>query len=145
MEATFQMLLYRAFHAQRTVLRPHLTELGLGTGQPKLLGYLSTEGSCSQRELAEYFEIDPAAVSRMLDGLQRSGFVTRREDARNRRRELIEITDSGRAVYTAWRGCCREMEEQMLRDFTPEERAQFADYLARARRNLRQGEGERET
>ena len=36
MEKTFHMLLYRAFHAQRSYLRPYLRELGLGTGQPKL-------------------------------------------------------------------------------------------------------------
>ena len=30
MEKTFHMLLYRAFHAQRAALRPHMAELGLG-------------------------------------------------------------------------------------------------------------------
>ena len=38
MEQTFHMLLYRAFHAQRGALRPALGELGLGGGQPQLLG-----------------------------------------------------------------------------------------------------------
>ena len=32
MERTFHMLLYRAFHAQRTYLWPSLNELGLGSG-----------------------------------------------------------------------------------------------------------------
>ena len=44
MQQTFHMLLYRAFHAQSSVLRPCLTKLGLGTGQPKILGYLSRNG-----------------------------------------------------------------------------------------------------
>lgn len=82
MERTFHMLLYRAFHAQRNFLRPSLGELGLGPGQPKLLNYLMNRGPCRQRELADYFEIDPAAVCRMLDCLQKSGFVTRRADGR---------------------------------------------------------------
>ena len=71
MEPTFHLLLYRAFHAQRSYLYPRLRELGLGPGQPKLLEYLGSHGPCAQRELAEYFEIDPAAVSRMLDTLQK--------------------------------------------------------------------------
>lgn len=66
MERTFHMLLYRAFHAQHNFLRPSLGELGLGPGQPKLLNYLMNRGPCRQRELADYFEIDPAAVCRML-------------------------------------------------------------------------------
>ena len=59
MERTFHMLLYRAFHAQRGALRPHLGELGLGTGQPKVLGYLIRSGPSRQRQLAEYCEVDP--------------------------------------------------------------------------------------
>ena len=71
MERTFHMLLYRAFHAQRNYLRPYLEEIGLGSGQPKILSYLSVQGPCHQKELAEYFEIDPAAVCRMLDSLEK--------------------------------------------------------------------------
>ena len=44
MEKTFHMLLYRAFHAQRSYLRPHVARLGLGAGQPKLLWYLAGHG-----------------------------------------------------------------------------------------------------
>lgn len=139
MERTFHMLLYRAFHAQRNALRPHLGELGLGAGQPKVLGYLIRNGASRQRQLAEYCEIDPAAISRMLDSMQKGGFVTRQADEENRRCERIQVTDRGRAAYEAWQGFCGEMEQQMLAGFTEEERAQFADYLGRAYRNLKEG------
>ena len=69
MERTFHMLLYRAFHAQRNYLRASLNELGLGSGQPKLVAYLAARGPCRQREMADYFDVDPATVSRMLDCL----------------------------------------------------------------------------
>ncbi|OUO17938.1 MarR family winged helix-turn-helix transcriptional regulator [Flavonifractor sp. An4] len=142
MEKTFHMLLYRAFHAQRGALRPCLAEVGLGTGQPKLLGYLSQHGPSRQRQLADYFEIDPAAVCRMLDSLEKGGFVTRCGDGRDKRRERIEITPAGRNAYDAWRNCCRTIEERMLEGFTPEERERFAGYLSRAYRNLKTaGEG----
>ena len=78
MERTFHMLLYRAFHAQRSYLRPCLGEIGLVVGQPKLITYLACHGPCGQRELAEYFEVDSAAVSRMVDSLEKGGFITRR-------------------------------------------------------------------
>lgn len=142
MEKTFHMLLYRAFHAQRGALRPCLAEVGLGTGQPKLLGYLSQHGPSRQRQLADYFEIDPAAVCRMLDSLEKGGFVTRCGDGQDKRRERIEITPAGRNAYNAWRNCCRTIEERMLEGFAPEEQERFADYLSRAYRNLKTaGEG----
>lgn len=139
MERTFHMLLYRAFHAQRSVLRPYLGELGLGTGQPKLLAYLSRNGASSQRQLADYFEIDPAAVCRMLDSLQKGGFITRQTSSQDKRRDRIELTPLGQQTHEAWERRCREMEEQMLRDFSPQERAQFADFLGRAYHNLKAG------
>lgn len=142
MERTFHMLLYRAFHAQRGALRPALGELGLGAGQPKLLGYLRRNGPCGQRELANYFEIDPAAVCRMLDSLQKGGFVTRRADDQDKRRDLIALTPAGVRAYEAWQDRCRAMEERMLAGFSPEERERFAEYLGRAYRNLKSERGE---
>lgn len=143
MERTFHMLLYRAFHAQRNHLRPCLGQLGLGAGQPKLLGYLSRNGASSQRQLADYFEIDPAAVCRMLDNLQKGGFLTRETSAQDKRRDRIQLTPLGQETYQAWEACCHQTEEQMLRGFSPEEREQFADYLARAYRNLKAEKEER--
>ena len=80
MEQNLHLLLYRTFHAQRKYLRAYMKELGLGVGQPKLIAYLSDHGPCRQRDLADYFEIDPAAVCRMLDALQKGGFIIRQTD-----------------------------------------------------------------
>ena len=142
MERTFQMLLYRAFHAHRNRLQPCLRELGLGPGQPKLLSYLSVHGPCRQRELAEYFEIDPAAVCRMLDALEKGGFVVRQSGAGGRRCERFALTEAGVTATGRWRARCQAVEEEALRGFTPEERDRFSDYLKRAYQNLHRGEEE---
>ena len=136
MRYAIHTLLARTAHAQRNFLRPHLKELGLSPGQSKALRELAALGPLSQRELAEYYEINPAAVSRMLDALERNGFVTRRRDQASRRRDLVEITEKGRAAHGQWEERCQELECVMLSDFTAEERRQFCDYLARAHRNL---------
>lgn len=141
MERTFHMLLYRAFHAQRAALRPNLAKLGLGAGQPKILGYLSRNGASSQRQLADFYDVDPATVCRMLDSLQKGGFVSRRPDQADRRRDLIELTPAGQEAYGQWQACCREMEERMLAGFSQQERDLFSSFLARAYQNLK-GEGD---
>lgn len=141
MERTFHMLLYRAFHAQRAALRPNLAKLGLGAGQPKILGYLSRNGASSQRQLADFYDVDPATVCRMLDSLQKGGFVSRRPDQSDRRRDLIELTPAGQEAYGQWQACCREMEERMLAGFSQQERDLFSSFLARAYQNLK-GEGD---
>ena len=139
MERSFHILLYRAFHAQRNYLRPSLQELGLGSGQPKLLAYLAARGPCHQKQLADYFDVDPANISRMVDSLERGGFVIRRTDGR---RDLVEVTCRGREASVLWQERCRQMEEVLLQGFTPEERERFADYLFRAYQNIQQRQGE---
>lgn len=131
----FHMRLMRAFHAQRTYLRPRVDELGLGPGQPKMLVYLAVHGPSSQREVADFFECDPGAVSRMFDSLERVGFVTS-APGRDRRTKALALTERGRAAADSWDAICAEEQEVMLAGFSPEERAAFADLLARARANL---------
>ncbi len=132
------MLLYRAFHAQRNYLRPFLDEIGLGSGQPKLISYLAKHGPCHQRQLADYFEVDPAAVCRMLDSLEKGGFIIRQVDQNNRRAGLVQLTDKGKKVNESWQNHCKDMEGVLLDGFSPSEREQFAQYLSRAYHNFRQ-------
>lgn len=137
MESRFYMLLYRLSHAQRTVIRPRGAALGLGSGQPKLIDYLARKGPCSQKQLADYFEIDPAAVCRMLDALEKGGFVSRSVDKNDRRTGTIRLTDKGSQAAAAWQQAAEDVEQQMLAGFTPEEQQQFAEFFRRAYRNLR--------
>ncbi len=142
METTFHFLLYRAFHAQRSFLRPRLFALGLGSGQPKLLAYTAEHPGCRPKELAAYYEIDPAAVSRMLDALEKAGFMERRQDKESRRGARLYLTPAGEAACAGWEKACRETQDRMLRGFSEAEQAQFAALLERAYRNLHDGQEE---
>ncbi len=138
----FHMRLMRAFHAQRTYFGPRVDALGLGPGQAKVLVYLAVHGPSSQRDVAGYFECDPGAVSRMLDTLERGGFVTC-APGRDRRTREATLTERGLAAADGWELECDREQEVMLEGFTPEERETFADLLGRARANLRRAIDER--
>ena len=140
MKETMHILLYRAFHAQRNILRPCMRELGLGAGQPKIIVYLDEHGPCRQRELADYFEVDPAAVSRMLTALERGGFILRDAGSPRKRCGIVELTEKGRQAALDWLDGGAEFDEKLLRGFSDEEREQFASFIRRAYRNLRSGE-----
>lgn len=133
------MSILRVFHAQRAQLRPFGASLGLGPGQPKLLSYLAVRGSATQRDIADYFGIDPAAVCRMLDVLERNGFVRSAANPADRRTKVLALTEAGRDAVRVWDGRCREVEAQMLAGFTTKEAAQLRVLLERVRRNLRDG------
>lgn len=136
MNLPIHTLLARTAHVQKNYLRPHLTKLGLSPGQPKVLRCLDACGACSQKELAAHCEVDPASICRMLDSMERDGFLTRRPSDTDRRTGQVSLTDKGRETFHIWEDQCMTLEEKMLRDFSPEETAQFAEYLARAYRNV---------
>ena len=54
----------------------------------------------------------------------------------------MELTEKGRKAAQAWLECGERFDERLLQGFSPEERDSFADYLARAYRNLRSEEVE---
>lgn len=140
MEQTLHMLLYRAFHAQRGELRPSLNRLGLGTGQPRILGYLMRNGAASQKELADYSEVDPSAISRMLESMQKGGFITRKASENDKRSGIVDITELGRKAYAEWRNDCDIVEERMLKGFNDEEKAELMSLLKRVYTNLKHTE-----
>lgn len=136
MRYAIHTLLARTAHAQRNYLRPYLREMGLSPGQPKVLRYLSELGHSNQRELADCCDVDPSAICRMLDSLERGGFVTRSPSPNDRRSGQVELTPQGRDALDAWEGRCKVIEEQMLQGFSPEERALLRDFLERTYRNV---------
>ncbi|MGN0287466.1 MAG: MarR family winged helix-turn-helix transcriptional regulator [Atopobiaceae bacterium] len=129
------MMLYRAFHAQQGYLRPRMARIGLGPGQPKLLGFIAQNGPSTQRQMAQYFEIDAAAVSRMLDSLKRNGFIEE-HPCKDRRCHQCNLTPRGHEALRQWDAYCDTEKNAMLQGFTPDEARQFMDYLQRAHDNL---------
>lgn len=136
MEYAVHTLLARAGHAEQNYLRPYLSQLGLALGQPKVLRFLYFYGSCSQKQLAAYCEVDPAAICRTLDSLEKGGFLTRRPSKTDRRTGEVSLTEKGKTTFETWEKQCMTLEDRMLQGFTPEERKKLADYLARAYRNM---------
>jgi DNA-binding MarR family transcriptional regulator len=57
------------------------------------------EGPHTQRQLAGLSHVEEQTMSRVLDRLERSGYVTRERDTRDRRRLLVELTPYGEAAY----------------------------------------------
>lgn len=136
-EDDFHLRLYRAFHAQRSFLRAGHRETGLGYGQPKLLAYIDRHPMCTQRTLSVYYDLDAAGVCRMLDSLERHGFISSTPDPQDRRAKHLRITEPGKRSLAIWRQHCEQLEEELLAGFSSEERAQFSDFLERAYLNLK--------
>ena len=141
MRLTLNQLLFRTSQAKDEVLLPVLTELGLGRGQPRILTYLLDHGTGTQNEIANYFEVDPASVSRMVETLRKNGFITRTAIKDCRRSNRLELTGKGKNTAEAWRKKYRALENKLLAGFSKEEKQQLEELLQRVLDNARKGSG----
>ena len=116
---------------------------GLHHGQGKLLATLLQQDGCSQRELCGLLQIRPASLRELLDKLERSGAVERRQSPDDRRVSCVYLTDLGRE-RAALAAVHRKKEAQMLAAcLTEAEQEQLIGLLQKVEDGLkRQLEGE---
>jgi DNA-binding MarR family transcriptional regulator len=103
----------------------------LSLTQALLLSGLLDHDELTVGALAERAEVSKPTATRMLDGLERDGYITRRPCDRDRRAVLIALTSAGRDVLQArWRAFCGHLE-QASRSLTPAERDAATPLLLR--------------
>jgi DNA-binding MarR family transcriptional regulator len=76
-----------------------LEPLGLDGKELGVLRLLVGREPASQLEVARMLGIDRTTMVALLDGLEKKGVVTRRQDPADRRRNVVELTDAGLALY----------------------------------------------
>ena len=81
----------------RLLLRRLSEETGISGAQFELLRQLALSGGrTTTSALARELSVDPAAVTRLVAGLDKDGLVTREQDARDGRRRPVVLTPAGR-------------------------------------------------
>ena len=124
----------------RKAIERWATDAGMHRSQHRMLLYLSKkESSPSQKELAEKFDISPAAVAVTLKKLESDGYIERgkcSERADSRYNE-IKITEQGRQATIQSRKYFQHVDTEAFRDFSDEELELVTSLLSRMQQNLR--------
>ncbi|MGH9294433.1 MAG: MarR family winged helix-turn-helix transcriptional regulator [Acidimicrobiales bacterium] len=98
--------IYRISRMNRTVIAGLLRSSGVFPGQELLLMQLFERDGRSQTDLVRALGLDPSTVTKMLQRMERAGWVRRRQADHDRRVVLITLTDEGRLlrdkVEAAW-------------------------------------------
>ncbi|MER5913125.1 MarR family transcriptional regulator [Streptomyces sp. NPDC001982] len=82
-------------------------------------------------ELAQRLGVEASHVTRTVQQLQRSGYVTRVPDPDDRRAQRIQLTDAGRAAVKSVRDAGARGMQVALADWQPEELRQLATLFHR--------------
>jgi DNA-binding MarR family transcriptional regulator len=118
-------MMSRARHADA------MAPLGLRSKEHAALLTLQGEGPISQQALGRYLRIDPGSMVDLVDELERRRLVERRRNPADRRAYAIHLTPAGEEMLRQAEGVAREVEDDILRGLTPEERETLQGLLRR--------------
>ena len=83
----------------------------------------------SQREVSALIGIDASDVVDLVDRLERAGFVRRRRDVQDRRRNVLELTTDGLRAIERFEQVAVAVDDVVLRGLDEEERATLRHLL----------------
>lgn len=98
------------------LLRDGQTPCGqpLPPSQAQALHVLLAAGPAAQQRLAAALYLDKSSVSRLLDRMERRGWITRAPNRENRREKLVSLTPSGTAAAQRLRQSARARFEALV-------------------------------
>lgn len=144
------IIFHQLLRAHHNAHMAALTELGVGDiSSPHLLIALShypddPAQAPTQKELAVLLHIAPPTIAASLKCLERQGYVARRTDEKDSRRNRISITQKGRDALTSGMRAFQQVDDAMFRGFSPEEREQVQAFHRRMLENLYQVGGNKD-
>lgn len=113
-----------------------LSGLKIYRGQPEILEYLSKNGDCSQKELADSLGVSPASIATSLKRMSKENFIERTPDENDRRINRLRITEKGEKTRLEGRKKCDKVDKMMFSGFSEEEINAFSAMLSRISENL---------
>src|SRR5436305_10875806 len=90
---------------------------------------LVRQGGMSMNDLAARLYLDKSTASRVVDALERKGYVTRLPHPEDRRAVILEASAAGRALEGKIRDEILAEEQELLAGFAPEVRKAMAQLL----------------
>ena len=115
-------LLTTAQHTVYQYLSQRLAPYDITPSQYGILNCLwINDGTCLPRQIAELLCLETSTVSGILDRMQKKDLIDRVINPENRREILVMITPKGEALKTPVLKIIDEVNEEVLKDFSPKE------------------------
>ncbi len=113
-------------------LQPH----GITFRQVQVLGTLACHGEMSQTELADRIQVEPSTVVRIVDRMERDGWVERFPSPNDRRVKLLRTTDKVDPVWQTILEVGVQIREQITQGLSERQVSQLMKSLETICANL---------
>lgn len=132
----------RLREAANRFLTDELAKAGLSditTACGDIFAALYSAGPMTLTALAKRIRRTKATASVMVDRLERLGYVRRTDAIGDKRMQLIELTDAGRAFEPQMNDIAQRLNERLLAGFSEAEAEMLSALLLRALENFDEG------
>lgn len=130
-------LLGHVSQLSRACMDSRVSRYGVTPVQANVLLYLNCKGGqAPQNELTGLRRVKPSTMNGVLDRLEEKGFVRRSVSGSDARCRLVTLTEKGAEQQALFQRSYLDVEQTMVRGFSPEEQAQLTALLERIIHNL---------
>ena len=112
-----------------TQVEERLAKYGLVKGQAQLLLIIRDNEDCTQKDLANYFNVKYSSMSERLNKLENLGYIERVHDGDNLKYKRIAITSEGKSAAVQCRRILKDIENKLYEGLSVKEIAQFEKIL----------------
>lgn len=120
----------------RTAFDRRVRSLGLTRSQWLVINRLHRRPGATQSELAEMLEVEKATAGRMVDRMEKKGWVVRRPDAADRRVNRLHLTAEADLLQVQLSQIADRTVDDALALLSPRERDRFSESIRRVKRQL---------
>jgi MarR family transcriptional regulator, lower aerobic nicotinate degradation pathway regulator len=122
-------LLARLGVAMKMATMDEFEEAGCSAYHYAILALLDEGARTTQSAIAEALQYDPSQLVSHLDALEDGGFIERKRDPNDRRRQMVSLTPVGRRQLAQFRKLVKRIEDEFLAPLDEDDRTALHDLL----------------
>ena len=120
----------------RTAFDRRVRRLGLTRSQWLVINRLHRRPGATQSELADMLEVEKATAGRMVDRMEKKGWVARRPDPSDRRVNRLFLTAEADLIQVQLAQIADRTVDSALELLSAREREQFSEWMRLVKRRL---------
>lgn len=111
-------------------------ELNITLEQVGLLHAISeNKEEVVQQDMAEIMNKDKSAILRLIDSLENKGLVIRTSDPQDRRKNVLNVTEQGKAILSKTLEIGTELNERLTKEISQSDLDTFYSVVEKIKRN----------
>ena len=135
-EENIGLLIHDVARLLRVLYDRQMSSIGLTRSQWWLLTYLFFKDGINQSELAILMDMEKAPLSRLLDRMEKKGWVIRKNENKDRRTKNIYLSESIKPLISSMRDKAAEYRNESLSILTDKELNKLKDILQILKKDL---------